>query len=602
MADKTFFGRLNRLFSGGTIVTKTSAGLKILDINKVQQNDDFATNRLVDRYNRLHTAPQPASGYNANTNFHTARISLFTDYEVMDEDSIISAALDIYADECTMKNEFGDVLKITTDKEDVQKVLQNLFYDVMNIEYNLWPWIRNMAKYGDFFLKLDITEKVGVTNVMPMSAYELQREEGWNPANPDEVRFLRDFTAAQSYTANVASQPKVYFDNYEIAHFRLLSDTNFLPYGKSMIESARKTWKQLTLMEDAMMIHRIMRAPEKRVFKIDIGNIPPNEVDAYMQRVMNNMKKTPFVGNDGNYNLKFNIQNMMEDFYLPVRGGQSGTEIDSLGGMEFGGIDDVEYLKNRMMAALQIPKAFLGFEEGVEGKATLAAQDVRFARTVERMQKIVVSELYKIAMLHLYSQGFKSEDLLDFSLSLTPSSKIYEQEQLELWASKVSLARDLQDGRMLSQDWIYKNVYNLNEGEIKKEMSKVLGDMKFKLRQDEIEQGNDPAESGVVVATDYALAQAGEEEAEPFKSPLFSDDFEDSVDKADKDPTSERKKKYGNDDSARGRDPLGKEKMERTVKHPDRSTQHNFREQYIKQLDKIGKSGLLSENNIVEDE
>ena len=602
MADTSFFGRLNRLFSGGTIVTKTSGGLKVLDINKVQATDDFATNRLIDRYNRLHTTSNPSSGYNANTNFHTARIALFTDYEVMDEDSIISAALDVYADECTMKNEYGDVLKITTDKEDVKKVLHNLFYDVLNIEFNLWPWIRNMVKYGDFFLKMDITEKVGITNVIPMSPYELQREEGWNPSNPEEVRFMQDVTAAENYSANMASGPKTYFKNYEIAHFRLISDTNFLPYGKSMIESARKTWKQLTLMEDAMMIHRIMRAAEKRVFKIDIGNIPPNEVDAYMQRVMNNMKKTPYMGQDGNYNLKFNVQNMMEDFYLPVRGGQSGTEIDSLGGMEFGGIDDVEYLKNRMMAALQIPKAFLGFEEGVEGKATLAAQDVRFARTVERIQKIVVSELYKVAMLHLYSQGFTSEDLLDFNLSLTPSSKIYEQEQLELWNTKVSLARDLQDGRMLSQDWIYRNVYNLDDKEIKVQMGKVLGDMKFKLRQDEIEQGNDPAESGVVVATDYALAQAGEEDAEPFKSPLFTDDFEDSVDKAEKGDTDERKKAYGHQDSVRGRDPLGSQKAKRTVKFPDRSVQHSFREQYIKQLDKIGKSELLSENNIVDDE
>ena len=599
MAEKDLFSRLKRLFSTNTIVRNIGGRkLKIVDTGQLQSN--IQTN-LVDRYSKLYSNMQQY-GYNDQLYQQQLRLGLFRDYESMDSDAIIASALDVYSDESTMKNEYGDVLKITTDKQDVQKVLQNLFYDVLNIEYNLWPWVRNMVKYGDFYLKLDITEKVGITNAMPLSTYELQREEGWNPKNPDEVRFLRDVSAAQNYTANLASGPKTYFDNYEIAHFRLMSDTNFLPYGKSMIESARKTWKQLTLMEDAMMIHRIMRAPEKRVFKIDIGNIPPNEVDAYMQRVMNNMKKTPYVGNDGNYNLKFNIQNMMEDFYLPVRGGQSGTEIDSLGGMEFGGIDDVEYLKNRMMAALQIPKAFLGFEEGVEGKATLAAQDVRFARTIERIQKIVVSELYKIAMLHLYSQGFKSEDLLDFKLSLTPSSKIYEQEQLELWNTKVSLARDLQDGRMLSQEWIYKNVYNLNDNEIKSEMGKVLGDMKFKLRQDEIEQGNDPAESGVVVATDYALAQAGEEEAEPFKSPLFSDDFQDSVDKVDQGENMDRKKKYGHQDSARGRDPLGKDKAKRTVKFPDRSIQHNFRESYIKELDKIGKSTILSENNIVDDE
>ena len=133
MADTSFFGRLNRLFSGGTIVAKTKKGLKVLDINKVQANDDFATNRLIDRYNRLHTTGnQNTTGQNIN--FHTARVALFTDYEVMDEDSIISAALDVYADECTMKNEFGDVLKISTDKEDVKKILHNLFYDVLNID------------------------------------------------------------------------------------------------------------------------------------------------------------------------------------------------------------------------------------------------------------------------------------------------------------------------------------------------------------------------------------------------------------------------------------------------------------------------------------
>ena len=310
------------------------------------------------------------------------------------------------------------------------------------------------------------------------------------------------------------------------------------------------------------------------------------------------------MGNDGNYNLKFNVQNMMEDFYLPVRGGQSGTEIDSLGGMEFGGIDDVEYLKNRMMAALQIPKAFLGFEEGVEGKATLAAQDVRFARTIERVQKIIVSELYKIAMVHLYSQGFKSEDLLDFNLALTPSSKIYEQEQLELWSSKVDLASSLQDGKMLSQNWIYKNIFNLNDKEIKEQMSKVLGDKIFELRMSEMEQGNDPKESGVLVSTDFALANKGEDGApDPFESPIFGDgQFEDSVDKSNKEETLDKKKQYGHQKSARGRDPLGREKANRTVKHPDRAIKHSFREQYLKELDKIGKSTLLSENNIVDDE
>ena len=488
--DKTFFGRLQKLFSTGTIIRRSDDGLKVADINKVQANPKLATNRMVDRFNRLYQSSQN-TGYNQEANFHTMRIELYTDYEIMDEDSIISAALDIYADESTLKNELGDVLKIQSDNEEIEKVLNNLFYDILNIEFNAWPWVRNMCKYGDFYLKLDITEKVGITNVTPMSSYEMFREDGTDPNNPELVKFTHDESMGGIGNTKAASE----LDNYEVAHFRLLNDMNFLPYGKSMIEPARKTWKQLTLMEDAMMIHRIMRAPEKRIYKIDIGNIPPNEVDAYMQRVMQSMKKTPYIDSKtGNYNLKFNMQNMMEDVYLPVRGGQSGTEIESLSGMDFGGIDDIEYLKNRMFAALKIPKAFMGYEEDLNAKSTLAAQDIRFARTIERIQRIFVSELTKIAMVHLYSQGFEDQDMLDFDLELAPASTIAEQEKMELWATKVDLASSIKDLGMMSEEWIYENLFELNEDDVEKMKTGVIEDTKQKFRRAKIEgEGEDPA-------------------------------------------------------------------------------------------------------------
>ena len=488
--DKTFFGRLQKLFSTGTIIRRSDDGLKVADINKVQANPKLATNRMVDRFNRLYQSSQN-TGYNQEANFHTMRIQLYTDYEIMDEDSIISAALDIYADESTLKNELGDVLKIQSDNEEIEKVLNNLFYDILNIEFNAWPWVRNMCKYGDFYLKLDITEKVGITNVTPMSSYEMFREDGTDPNNPELVKFTHDESMGGIGNTKAASE----LDNYEVAHFRLLNDMNFLPYGKSMIEPARKTWKQLTLMEDAMMIHRIMRAPEKRIYKIDIGNIPPNEVDAYMQRVMQSMKKTPYIDSKtGNYNLKFNMQNMMEDVYLPVRGGQSGTEIESLSGMDFGGIDDIEYLKNRMFAALKIPKAFMGYEEDLNAKSTLAAQDIRFARTIERIQRIFVSELTKIAMVHLYSQGFEDQDMLDFDLELAPASTIAEQEKMELWATKVDLASSIKDLGMMSEEWIYENLFELNEDDVEKMKTGVIEDTKQKFRRASIEgEGVDPA-------------------------------------------------------------------------------------------------------------
>ena len=393
MADKTLYGRLKRLFNNNVIVRKVGKNqLKVVDSDHLQSLGNPHNSKFIDRYTRLHgVRPNAANTYNPNYNYFSSKVELYTDYEVMDQDSIIASALDIYADETVMKDDFGDVLRITSDNDNVKKILYNLFYDVLNIEFNLWPWVRNMCKYGDFYLHLDIQEEIGIINVTPLSAYEIIREEGMSLENPYHVEFK------QLGGGNISYQ------NFEVAHFRLLNDSNFLPYGKSMVEGARKVWKQLTLMEDAMLIHRIMRAPEKRIFKIDVGNIPPNEVDNYMQRIINQMKKTPYVDpQTGEYNLKFNMQNMLEDYFLPVRGGQSGTEIDTLSGMEFTGIDDIEYLRNKMMAALKVPKAFLGYDEAITGKATLAAEDVRFARTIERIQRIVISELHKIAIVHLF--------------------------------------------------------------------------------------------------------------------------------------------------------------------------------------------------------
>jgi len=594
MNDKSFFGRLRTLFSTATIIRKSGNGLKVVDVNKIQAGSDLASNKLVDRFNRLYQS-QNHEGRGLQNNYHALRMQLFTDYELMDEDSIISSALDIYADESTLKNEYGSILNINSKNSEVEKILHNLFYDVLNIEFNLWPWVRNMCKYGDFYLKLDITEKYGVTNVHPISTYEMTRIENEDPLNPEVVKFVHDPTmAGASQYGGSARKDQDESDNYEIAHFRLLSDANFIPYGKSMIEGARKNWKQLTLMEDAMMIHRIMRAPEKRVFKIDIGNIPPAEVDAYMKKVIDSMKKTPYVDpKTGQYNLEFNMQNMMEDFFLPVRGGQSGTEIDSLSGMDFGGIDDIEYLRNRMFAALKIPKAFLGYDENLGEKATLAAEDVRFARTIERVQKIVISELTKIAIVHLYSQGYTDADLVDFSLELSNPSTIAEQEKLELWSSKVDLADSLKDNKMLSENWVYENIFGLNNDDAEKERDGVIEDVKQAFRKSQIEmEGNDPVQSKESLGTPHALATIDADAADgpPAGGPPKTDEeFGAEGGQPKKAP------KYGSSQaSARGRDPLGKE------------TRSVNRENFIKSLAnkklKPSKSkDLLSENNIMDD-
>lgn len=473
-----------------------------------------------------------------------------------------------------------------------------------NITKNSGVFVKN-CKYGDHFLKLEISEKYGIVNVIPASPYEITREEGFDPENPFRVKFKHEGLMAG----------QLEYENYEIAHFRLLGDTNFLPYGKSMIESGRRVWKQLQLMEDAMLIHRIMRAPEKRIFKIDTGNIPPNETEQFIKSVVNKIKKTPYIDpRTGEYNLKYNMMNMTEDFFIPVRGGDSGTNIESLPGLEYNAIDDIEYLRNKMMSALKIPKAFLGYEEGISGKATLAAEDVRFARTIERIQKIFVSELTKIAVIHLYSQGFKDDDIVNFELSLTNPSTIYEQEKIALWQEKVSLVRDMQEIKLLSNDWIYKNIINLAEDEIQSEKKKVLDDVKIMFRHSQIEnEGNDPFLTNQTFGTshDLALLQKGinssDEKALDFGKTNFKFNWEDSLGKDekitddkdyDKDYNDEKREpsdsKYGQDSHIRGRDPLGKDIN--TPNKDVRKTKQNYLTNSVDMSNKMKTVKLIKES------
>ena len=500
LKSKSLFARLKRLFSTDVIVRNVGGKmLKIKDTDQVQYATD--RNSLKDRFNRIRTSGHDPNGKDFSLAYHSSRVDLFRDYDFMDADPILSSALDIYADECLTENEMGNMLTVKAADGNIKKILENLFYDILNVEFNMWSWTRNMCKYGDFYLKLHISPEYGVHFVEPISSYNVTRIEKSDPINKNYIKYQVNFEAGL----------KEELENYQVAHFRLISDSNFMPYGKSMIEGARRVWKQLSLMEDAMLIHRIMRAPEKRVFKIDVGNIPPAEVDNFMERTINKMKKIPYIDEKtGDYNLRFNLQNMVEDFYLPVRGTDSGASIEPLSGMEFTGTDDIEYLRNKLMAALKIPKAFLGYEAELSGKATLAAEDVRFARTIQRIQKILVSELSKIAVVHLYSQGYKDASLVDFSLELTNPSTIFEKEKIAIWGDKVTVAKDMMENKLFSKDWIYANIFNMSDDDILDSNSQIVSDVKQSWRLKQIEdEGNDPAISLQKVNKDGELEDAG---------------------------------------------------------------------------------------------
>jgi hypothetical protein len=523
MADTSVFTRLKRLFTTDVVIRNVGGNkLKVLDFSSYQQTGKVETNSMIDRYNRLYTTNQ-APIYNPALNYQTLRTQLYSDYEAMDTDAIIASALDILSDESTLKNAMGEVLQIKSSDEVVQKILYNLFYDVLNIEFNLWMWIRQMCKYGDFFLKLEIAEKFGVYNVIPYTAYNIIREEKIkeNDTTQMEVKFRFDpdglsgggeyggyFGGLQSTSKSSKGGNAIYFDNYEIAHFRLLSDVNYLPYGRSYIEPARKLFKQYTLIEDAMLVHRIVRAPEKRIFYINVGAIPPAEIENFMQKTISKMKRTPYIDqNTGDYNLKYNMQNMLEDFYIPVRGNDASTKIETTPGLNYDGIQDVEYLRDKLFAALKVPKAFLGYDENTEGKATLAAEDIRFARTVERIQRIIISELTKIAIVHLYTQGYDGDDLVNFELQLTTPSIIYDQERVALMKEKMDLAQQMQDTKLFPTDFIYDHLFHLSEDEYNEFRDLAREDAKRAFRLTQLEtEGNDPVETGQSYGTPHDLA------------------------------------------------------------------------------------------------
>lgn len=578
--QKSIFNRLKTLFSNGGLVIRNigNKNFNVIDTNMSQGDGNQSLSR--DRFSKLYSSMAEASYANSITfggsgygigqnsfgmygtqqqNIEFQRNKIYVDYELMDKDPIISSAFDILADEATVKNEYNEIIQIKTEDADVKEALNNLFYNVLNVDTNLTGWARNLVKYGDFYLALDVMAEFGIVNAHPLSQYFMYRFEGYSPENPYETKYKYDLGGGKSEE----------FDFYEIAHFRMTGDANFLPYGKSFAENARFIYKQLYLMEEAMLIHRITRAPEKRVFKIDVGNLSPEDIELYMRDVVKRSKKTPLVEDDGQYNMKYNMQNILEDFYIPLRGGHSGAEIENLSGLEYNAIEDIEYLLNKLFAALKVPKTYLSYEADVEGKATLAAEDVKFAKTIQRIQNVLISELTKLAMIHLYIRGFTNEQLGSFKIEMTNPSIIFEKERMELLSLKSDLATNLYENKWMSRDKIYKVIFGLTEEETKQEEMRIINDAKTKFRLMQIEdEGNDPAVTGESFGTAHDIA------AMHVSSKNEGGSEEGGQPGAGR--PAKVKSTYGTHKSTFGRDPVGNKDLFKSIGR-DTNLRNNFR-------------------------
>ena len=462
--ESDLFRSLTRLFSGPILNRRTQTGRQLrrrhLDVYSKWFKSASGKQFKKAEYN-------PMNVTSANMISNRNRSERYVDFDQMEYMPEIASSLDIYADEMTTHSDLQPMLKIKCPNEEIKSILQALYHNVLNIEYNLFGWSRTMCKYGDLFLYLELDDTLGVKNVVGLPQQELERLEGEDMTNPNYVQF-------QWNTAGLT------LENWQVAHFRVLGNDKHAPYGTSVLEGARRIWRQLTLLEDAMMAYRIVRSPERRVFYIDVGAIAPQDVEQYMQKVMTQMKRHQVVDpTTGKVDLRYNPLSIEEDYYIPVRG-QTNTKIENLAGGQFTGtVEDVKYLRDKLFAALKVPQSYLTMGEGAtEDKTTLAQKDVRFARTIQRLQRVVTAELEKIGIIHLYTLGYRGDDLLSFKLGLNNPSKIAELQELEHWKQKFEAAGAATEG-FFSKRWIAENMLGISEDEFLRNQREMYFDKKF---------------------------------------------------------------------------------------------------------------------------
>jgi len=461
------FKRLTRLFSGPIVNYDRPAVIRSNRRDAKKYTFTSSTGRAFKKkeyYNPF--------GQLSNQVLHARSKQIrYTDFDQMEYMPEIASTLDIYADEITTSTVFNPIVSIDCSNREIKDIISTLMFTVLNIESNLFGWARSMCKYGDYYLYMDLDDDIGITNVIPLPVREIERVEGADPTNPNYIQY---------FWAGAEGNQGVTFENWQVSHFRITGNDKYVPNGTSVLEPSRRIWRQLTLLEDAMMAYRIVRSPERRVFYIDVGNISPEDVEQYIEQVKTQMKRNQIVDEDsGQVDLRYNAMSVDEDYYIPVRGAANNTRIETLAGGQFtGDIDDVNYLRDKLFSALKVPKAYLAQADAVEDKTTLSQKDIRFSRTIQRLQRVVIAELEKMCIIHLYTLGFRDTDLTSFKVSLNNPSKIAELQELEHLRTKFDIAGAATDG-FFSKRWVYKNIFKLDDEEVERMQIEMYGDAKL---------------------------------------------------------------------------------------------------------------------------
>ena len=466
------FGQGNGGVKANVTNKKYALGDKDLIVSK--SREDFERERLQQqqqKYLEGQWAKVENDLYQKSVFYETTRIASYMDYEGMEFTPEIAVSLDIMSEESCTLNEQGNIMSIYSDSSRIKKVLEDLFFNIIDIHSNLPMWTRNTCKYGDNFVYLKIDYKSGIIGVNQLTNLDVERKESNSfPFQSQNMEAMGDDTKKREVKF-ILKDKNIEFNAWELAHFRLLGDDRKLPYGTSVLEKVRRIWKQLLLAEDAMLVYRVTRAPERRVFKVYVGNIDDADVESYVQKVANKFKRTQTADREtGQTDIRYNTLAVDQDYFVPVRDPNASMPIETLpGASNLDQIADIQFIQRKMVTALRVPKTFLGFEDVVGEGKNLALMDIRFARTINRIQQAMIQELNKIAIIHLYILGFHDE-LNNFKLTLNNPSTQGEMLKVEQWKEKVLLYKDLtgSDGGIAptSHTWAKKNIFNWSSDEI----------------------------------------------------------------------------------------------------------------------------------------
>jgi len=459
------FRRLTRLFSGPIISYRSQSGRPL-------------KKQYFDKYKNVYSSVSgqkfkkqtynPFSSYSAEAMANQVRLERYMEYREMEVEPIMASSLDIYADEMTNFSDLRPVLNVKSVNEEIKIVLHNLFFNILGVESNLREWCRNSCKYGDYFLFLDVDEDMGIKGVHYLPETEIERIEGLDETNPNYIQFQWN---ARGMT----------FESWQIAHFRISGNDQYKPYGTSILDPARRSWRQYDLMKNHMIAYRVVRSAEKRVFYIDVGQVRPQDVEPFLERIKTGMKRNQIVDQDtGRVDLRYNPLGVEEDIFVAVRGQNNATKIDVLpSGDLTTAVDDIELIKDDLFTAIKIPPSYISRnKDATEDKTTLAQKDVRFARTIKTKQADMIETLVKMARVHLYVLGFRGDDLTNFKLSLNNPSTISELQELELWKAKSDTATGLAEN-FFSRRWISEHIFDMSEEEFLRCRRELFSDRKY---------------------------------------------------------------------------------------------------------------------------